>query len=359
MTSRRQFIKASTAACALPQVAGCGGPVKEATAGVPRSEFDEESTAEQVTEGIDLKGKLAVVTGCTSGIGYETMRVLALRGCYVVGTSRSLERAKEACASVAGVTTPIALELGDPESVVECAELIRTLNTPIDMLVLNAGIRGGGNKPVLINGIERHFAINHLGHFLFVNRLLERLYLAWQGRIVVVASRTAYTDAPPGGIQFDNLDASRDYSDSAAYGQSKLANVLFAYELGKRLRGTRITANALHPGVIDTEIDRNMSSAMQFAFKILAGAVGKTVEQGAATSCYVATNPALGAVSGKYFEDCNAVTIASDPYMQNDSLSEELWSVSEELVGDYMVELRRPDWNEFENGLRRRGTGDE
>ncbi len=359
MTSRRQFLKASTAACSLPLLAGCGGPVKEATAGVPVSSFDKESTAEEVTDGIDLKGKLAVVTGCTSGIGYETMRVLALRGCYVVGTSRSLERAKEACASVRGVTTPIALELGNPESVVKCAEDILTLNTPIDILVLNAGVRGGGNKPILIDGVERHFAINHLGHFLFVNRLLERIYLAWQGRIVVVASRTAYTDAPDGGIQFDNLDAHRDYSDSAFYGQSKLANVLFAHELGKRLRGTRITANALHPGVINTEIDRDMSAFMQFGFKVLAGAVGKTVEQGAATSCYVATNPDLGAVSGKYFEDCNAVTVTSDPYMQNDSLSEQLWSVSEELVGDYMVELKRPDYSQFQDGVLRRNRGND
>ena len=357
MTSRRQFLKASTAACSLPLLSGCGGPVKEATDGVPVSAFDKESTAEQVTEGIDLEGKLAVVTGCTSGIGYETMRVLALRGCYVVGTSRSLERAEEACRSVAGVTTPIALELGNPESVVECAELILTLNAPIDILVLNAGVRGGGNKPIPVNGIERHFAINHLGHFLFVNRLLERLYLAWQSRIVVVASRTAYTDAPAGGIQFDNLDAKSDYSDSAFYGQSKLANVLFAYELGKRLRGTRITANSLHPGVINTEIDRDMSAFMQFGFKILAGAVGKTVEQGAATSCYVATNPALGAVSGKYFEDCNPVTIVGDPYMQNDVLSERLWSVSEELVGDHMVELRSPDHEDFGKGRNRPDRG--
>lgn len=346
-------MKATTGACALPFVAGCGGPVREAVPEVPRSPFSKESTAEEVTDGIDLKGKLAVVTGCSSGIGLETMRVLALRGCYVVGTSRSLERAREACRSVAGVTTPVALELGDPASVVECAEQIGSLNTPIDILVCNAGVRGGGNERILVNGVERHFAVNHLGHFLLVNRLLERLYLAWQGRIVIVASRTAYTDAPEDGIEFDNLDGARDYSDATFYGQSKLANVLFAYELGKRLRGTRITANALHPGVIDTEIDRDMSSAMQFGFRILAGAVGKTVEQGAATSCFVATSPSLGSTSGRYFEDCNAVRIVSDPWMQSDALAEKLWSVSEELVGDHMVELRRPDWSEFENGLRR------
>jgi len=326
---------------------------------VPESPFDEDSTAEEVTADIDLSGKLAVITGCTSGIGFETMRVLAARGAYVVGTSRSLERAESACHKVRGLCTPIALELADPESVVQCAEHVRSLKTPIDILVCNAGVRGGGNQPVLVNGIERHFAVNHLGHFLLVNRLLERLYLAWQGRIVVVASRTAYRDAPDNGIDFDRLDGSGRYRDREAYGQSKLANVLFAYELGKRLRGTRITANALHPGVIDTDIDRNLNPALRFGFRILASVSGKTVEQGAATSCFVATHPSLGATSGKYFEDCNAVRIADNPHMQNDALAERLWDVSAETMASHMVELRRPDWSEFENGLRRPGENRE
>ncbi|MEO1247170.1 MAG: SDR family NAD(P)-dependent oxidoreductase [Pseudomonadota bacterium] len=348
-------MRAAVGTAALPLMAACGGPEKLPVSEVPRSPYDGESTAEEVTAGIDLSGKLAVVTGCTSGIGLETMRVLAARGAYVVGTSRSLERAREACRGVQGVTTPVALELSDPDSIVACAEQIRSMNTPIDILVCNAGFRGGGNRPVRVNGVERHFAINHLGHFLLVNRLLERLYLAWQGRIVIVASRTAYTDAPDGGIDFDRLDARGEYSDREAYGQSKLANVLFAYELGKRLRGTRITANALHPGVIDTEIDRNMNQAMQFGFRILASTVGKTVEEGAATSCFVATSPLLGSTSGEYFEDCNAVRIAEDPYMRNDALAVRLWDVSERLLAEHMVELQRPDWSEFENGLRRRG----
>ena len=357
--ARRQFLLAAGGAATLPLLGGCGGPELQPEAGVPESPFDEDSTAEDVTADIDLSGKLAVITGCTSGIGFETMRVLAARGAYVVGTSRSLERAESACHRVSGICTPIALELADPESIVQCAEHIRSLNTPIDILVCNAGVRGGGNEPVLVNGIERHFAVNHLGHFLLVNRLLERLYLAWQGRIVVVASRTAYRDAPEAGIDFDRLDGSGRYRDREAYGQSKLANVLFAYELGKRLRGTRITANSLHPGVIDTEIDRNLNPALQFGFRMLASVSGKTVEQGAATSCFVATSPSLGAVSGKYFEDCNAVRVEGNPHMQNDALAERLWDVSAAMMAAHMVELRRPDWSEFENGLRRRDANGE
>jgi len=354
---RRRFIGLSLSAVTAPLAAGCGGYEKLPVAAVPRSGFDERSTAQQVTEGIDLSGKLAVVTGCTSGIGFETMRVLALRGAYVVGTSRSLARAEQACRRVVGKTSPVELELGDFESVVRCAETIRSLNTPVDMLILNAGFRGGGNDAVRIDGIEKHFRVNHLGHFLLVNRLLDRLYLAWQGRIVVVASRAAYRGAPADGIRFDDLALSRDYSDSLAYGQSKLANVLFSLELGRLLRGSRITSNALHPGLIDTEIDRNVNRLGQFAFGLLAAATGKSVEEGAATSCFVATSPRLGSTSGRYFEDCNAVEVPGT-HMQDMAMADRLWFLSEELTRPYLVKPQRPDWSEFENGLRRPRDGD-
>ena len=321
---------------------------------MPQSPFDEDSTAEDVTDGIDLSGKIAVVTGCTSGLGFETMRVLAKRGAYVVGTSRSLDKADEAGKRVVGRTSPVELELSDPESVVRCAETIRSLNMPIDILVLNAGYRGGGNEQQLVDGIERHFAINHLGHFLLVNRLLDRLFYAWQGRIVVVASRTAYRDAPEEGIRFDDLSLSQDYSDSLAYGHSKLANVLFSLELARLLRGTRITSNALHPGVINTDIDRNLGTGLRWGFALLTALVGKSVEEGAATSCFVATSPLLGSTSGRYFEDCNAVTITGNTHMQNASMASRLWVESEALVKDYMVTHERPDWSKFENGLPRR-----
>lgn len=358
MTDRRDFLKRAGAVLLAGSAGGCGGAGSSPAPGVPRSNFDAESTAEEVTEGIDLNGKLAVVTGCTSGIGFETMRVLALRGAYVVGTSRSLERAREACSNVIGVTTPVQLELSDLDSVVDCANAIRSLNAPPDMLICNAGYLGGGGRRELVNGIEKHFAINHIGHFVLVNRLLGRLYMANQGRIVVVASRTAYKDAPARGIEFDDLSASREYGDRRAYGHSKLANVLFALQLGKMLRGTRITANALHPGVINTEIDRHMGWFSQTGFALLAALGGtRTVEQGAATSCYVATNPRLGSTSGKYFEDCNAVRI-SEGHLHNEAMAEQLWRVSEELTQDYLVTHTGPDYNEFEKALMEKPTGE-
>ena len=350
---RRDFLGMSLATAVAPTLASCSGYEKVAVEGVTRSPFDEDSTAEQVTEGIDLQKKIAVVTGCTSGIGFETMRVLAKRGAYVIGTSRSLERATDACKRVIGKTTPLELDLADFQSVVNCAEAIRSLNMPIDILVLNAGYRGGGNERVLVNGIEKHFLVNHLGHFLLFNRLADRLYYAWQGRVVVVASRAAYRTVPDSGIQFDDLEMSSNYSDSLAYGRSKLANVLFSLELGKLLRGTRITSNSLHPGVINTEIDRNVSPLLQFGFGVLAAVSGKNVEQGAATSCFVATSPSLGSTSGRYFEDCNAVEVP-ETHMQDMAMADRLWLLSEELTKPYYKPPEVRDWSEFENGLPRK-----
>lgn len=351
---RRGFLKLGAAAAATALV-GCAGTKKVPTPGVPRSPFDGNSTAEAVTEGIDLAGKLALVTGCTSGIGYETMRVLALRGAWVVGTSRSLERAEAACGSVRGTTTPLALELSDFDSVIACADAVRSINQPLDLLILNAGYFGGSGGPELVNGLEKHFVVNHLGHFILANHLMGRLYMAEQGRVVSVSSRAAYTRAPEEGIEFDNLDAHREYDDFRFYGHSKLANALFALHLAELLKGTRITANALHPGVINTEIDRHMNRLTQAGFAIATTfGFGKSVEQGAATSCYVATSPQLGATSGKFFEDCNAVTVIGRGHVHDASMAARLWQVSEELTSDYLEIHTGPDWNDFERALRDR-----
>ncbi len=335
-------MQAAGAGLAVPWLPACSGPERIAVGGVPASGFDEEATAEQVTEGIDLSGRTAVVTGCTSGIGFETMRVLAKRGALVVGTSRSLERAKDACSKVRGTTMPVQLDLGDFDSVARCADVVKTLQLPVDMLILNAGHRGGGNDRELINGIEKHFVINHLGHFILTNRLMSRLYAAWQGRVVVVASRSAYREAPATGILFDDLAMAREYSDALAYGHSKLANVLFSLKLAELLRGTRITSNALHPGVINTDIDRNLGAVTRFLFGLYTGIAGKTLEQGAATSCYVATSRKLGNVSGRYFEDCEAIAIEGQGHMQDTGMAGRLLELSIELTSDWLVPFEEP-----------------
>jgi len=349
--SRRQFLKLASAGAATATLPSCDGR-NIPDSDVPRSEFNAGSTAEEVTEGIDLHGKIAVVTGCTSGIGFETMRVLALRGAYVVGTGRTLAKAQAACNKVRGLTTPVELELSDFDSVVACAESIRSLKSPIDMLVCNAGMRGGDRE--LVYGLEKHFVVNHLGHFILVDRLLDRLYVAWQGRIVVVGSRVAYRSAPAEGIQFGNLRGVRDYDPTRAYAHSKLANILYSLELARLLKGTRITSNSLHPGIIDTDIDRQQSAISRATFGLYARMAGKSIGEGAATSCYVATSPLLGSTSGAYFEDCNAVRVPGEHHIHDAAQAARLWQVSAALTAEYLVEHKRPDWSEFENGLRKR-----
>jgi len=355
VTDRRAFLRAASTAVVAAALPACSATDKVPADGVPRSSFDADSTAEEVTAGTDLTGRLAVVTGCTSGIGYETMRVLALRGAMVVGTSRSPERARAACSRVAGTTLPVQLELGDYDSIVACANAIRSVNLPLDILICNAGYLGAGGEREIVNGVEKHFAVNHLGHFVLVNRLLGRSYMADQGRIVVVGSRAGYTSAPDAGIEFGNLDFARGYDDRRAYGHSKLANALFALHLAKLLRGTRMTANALHPGVINTEIDRNMSGFKQAGFAVATWfGYGKTVEQGAATSCFVATSPLLGSTSGRFFEDCNAVRIVGS-HIHDEEMAAHLWQISEDLTRDWLVTHTGPDYNDFERaGIERR-----
>ena len=318
--NRRRFVQAGTTAI----VATCLPIARSADA--PVSPFGATSTAEDVTAGLDLIGKTALVTGCNSGIGYETMRVLALRGAHVIGTGRTLERAHDACESVNGRTTPVELELSDFDSVVACAESVRSLDTPIDMLICNAGMLLRELQQV--NGLEIQFVVNHLGHFLLVNRLLDQVLAAPQGRVAVVSS-IAHNNAPEGGIQFGNL--SGEGWAREAYGHSKLANGLFSLELAARLEGTVATSNSLHPGVIrETNIARNLPAAMGSVQSMS----GKTIPEGAATTCYVATYPELTGVSGLYFDDCNAV--APGGYMEDREMALRLWEVSEELTRDYL-----------------------
>ena len=170
--------------------------------------FNSSSTAEEVTEGIDLSGMTIAITGANSGLGYETMRVLALRGAHVIGIARTQEKAEEACASVKGQTTPMFLDLADWESVVRCAEGIRAMNIPLDGLITNAGIMALPELE-LVNGVEAQFAVNHLGHFILINQLREPVLAAPQGRFTLLSSR-AHRRADK-GIEFDNLDGSKHY----------------------------------------------------------------------------------------------------------------------------------------------------
>ena len=292
------------------------------------SGFGYGSTAEQVTAGLSLVGKTIIVTGCNSGIGFETMRVLALRGAHVIGTGRSEEKARAACTRVRGQATGFACELSDPASVRGFVAAIKALKTPIDAIICNAGIMALP-KLTLAHGYELQFFTNHIGHFILVTGLLDRL--TETGRVVMVSSG-AHTRAPMGGIQFGNLSGEQGYSAFTVYGQSKFANLLFAKELARRFAGTAKTANAVHPGVIPTNIIRHLPATwlvnLIFGIGSLAGL--KTIPQGAATQCYAAVHPGAATISGAYLRDSNVAAPRADA--TDPMLAAKLWDISEKII---------------------------
>jgi len=289
------------------------------------SGFGYASTAEEVTAGLDLTGKTVLVTGASSGLGLESARVLSLRGATVLAAARSKEKALEACRGIDRVV-PLACELAEPASVRACVEDVKSQGLTLDVLLCNAGIMALPTRE-LRHGQELQFLTNHIGHFLLVTGLLGAL--SPKGRVVMLSS-AAHKLAPQGGIQLDDLTFERAYSPWKAYGQSKLANLLFARSLAKRFAGTEKTANAVHPGVIQTNLGRHMGPLLRAGAAIANAVAYKDVPQGAATQCYVAAHPSLAGVSGEYFADCNVAR--SSRYGKDDALAEQLWDKTEAIV---------------------------
>jgi len=289
--------------------------------------FGYASTAEEVTRGLDLHPKTILLTGCASGIGFETLRVLARRGAHVIATARTLEKARVACTDAGAAATPLACDLSEPSSVRACVAKLKADDTRLDAIICNAGIMALPRLTQL-HGHEAQFFTNHIGHFLLVTELLGQL--TPEGRVVVVSS-DAHRGAPREGISLDNLSGERGYKPWAAYGQSKLANLLFARELSRRLPNPSQTANAVHPGFITTNLFRNMPGVAQAGLRVLAPLIMKTPAQGAATQCYVATHPAL-AVNGEYFSNCNLAR--SSRRGRDRQLALRLWEASERIVRD-------------------------
>jgi NAD(P)-dependent dehydrogenase (short-subunit alcohol dehydrogenase family) len=340
---RRQLLQLGAAAAAPTTLGGCADDhTVSLDQRYPIGPFGADSTAEEVTEGLDLSGRVALVTGCNSGLGYETMRVLAKRGAHVVGTGRTIEKAVDACASVEGTTTPLMLDLADFQTAISCSSAVQMMGLTPDILVCNAGVNTFGDLE-LIEGVEKHFVVNFLGHFVLVERLLPGMVARRSGRIVHVASRSAYRQAPPAGIDFDNLRGEGEFDASEAYGASKLANVLFSMELARRLEGTGVTSNAVHPGLVKTNIARTAPPLLRGAFDLLGGVIAKTPAQGAATQVYVATSPRLEGVSGAYFEDCNPVQVSGEHHLDDRAMALRLWNLAEELTGDYLLSVDPPD----------------
>ncbi|MGB6308372.1 MAG: SDR family NAD(P)-dependent oxidoreductase [Steroidobacteraceae bacterium] len=290
--------------------------------------FGARSTADQVLAGIDLSGRRIVVTGCNSGIGFETMSALAANGAQVIGLARSFEIARVACAKAGASCIPVACDLSDLASVAAAAETIRALRVPLDAIVANAGI---ANLPTLQTryGVEMQFLVNHVGHFALINRI-QGLVRDGTGRIVIVSSSAALQQAPPEGIHFDNLDGHRSYEPSAFYGQSKLANALFAKELSRRLSNRGIAVNSLHPGATrGTRLNKHLARPLKILLSVARWFM-KSAPRGAATQALLAANPSVAGISGEFWANCRIAK--GSPLLEDGVLARRLWQVSEEIV---------------------------
>jgi NAD(P)-dependent dehydrogenase (short-subunit alcohol dehydrogenase family) len=274
-----------------------------------------------------LKGKTAIVTGGTNGIGLVTARELARMGAHVTIISRSEARCFAAAEAIRQETGQpvefITADLSTLQGILQAASDFKHHHTRLEILVNNAGALFM-NRKVTADGYEMTFALNHLNYFLLTNLLLDLLKASAPARIVNVSSGAHLS----GRINFEDLMGEKHYRGMRAYGQSKLANVLFTNELARRLEGTGVTANSLHPGTIRTGFARNNGILYEFGMSVV-GLFFPSQEEGAQTSIYLASSPEVEGVTGKYFYKCKEAP--TNPIAQDPDVAQELWQVSLEL----------------------------
>ncbi len=287
----------------------------------------------------DQTGRTAVITGANTGLGYETAKALAAKGAHVVLAVRNTDKGNEAAARI-GDASPGAsvgvqkLDLTSLDSIRHAAEELRSRHDTIDLLINNAGVMFTP-KSTTADGFELQFGTNHLGHFAFTGLLLDRVLAAAGSRVVTVSSvghRFARN-----GIRFDDLQWQKDYSRVGAYGQAKLANLLFTYELQRRLQGTDTIAAAAHPGGSRTELTRNLPPLIGAATK-LAEPLFQSADMGALPQLRAATDPSV--IGGQYFgpdgfgeQRGYPVVVASSRASHDVDAQHRLWTISEELTG--------------------------
>lgn len=276
-----------------------------------------------------LQGKTILVTGATSGIGFIAAGHLAQMGARIVVVSRSPEKCLAAVVQITKETgNPlvefIAADLSTKVGIRHVADEFMKKYASLDVLLNNAGAMFMSRK-VSDDGIEMTIALNHLNYFYLTTLLLDVLKASKQARVVNVSS-----DAHRGGkINIADIQLQNGYTGFGAYSQSKLANVLFTYELARKLEGTKVTANALHPGFVDTGFAKNNGGFIKLAMGLLRP-FQKKVDEGAQTSIYLASSPEVENVSGKYFADCKS--IKSDPISYDETTAQKLWQLSLDLL---------------------------
>jgi NAD(P)-dependent dehydrogenase (short-subunit alcohol dehydrogenase family) len=270
----------------------------------------------------DLQGKTFIVTGANSGIGRATAVDLARRGGKVFIASRNEEKTQPVLDEIGENAVYLHLDLGDLDSVRECAAKFLALDEPLHCLINNAGV--AGQRGVTASGFELTFGTNHVGPFLFTNLLADKLKASAPARIVIVSS-VAHYSAP--GINYEAIrKKTRSITGLPEYAVSKLANVLHGQELARRLEGSGVTSYSLHPGAIASNVWRRIPWPVDAVMKLFM----KSNEEGAQTSLYCATNPKLATESGKYYDDC----AEKEPSKRaTPELGAELWAKSEEWTG--------------------------
>jgi retinol dehydrogenase 12 len=277
-----------------------------------------------------LSGRTCMITGASSGIGRATALALARMGARLVLVCRNRERGEETIAEIGAQTgnrdsVLMLADLSAQQSIRELAREFLATDSPLHVLVNNAGVVNL-RRELTVDGVETVFAVNHLAYFLLTLLLLDRLKASAPARIVNVAS-----DAHRfGAMNFDDLGGQHRYRTMRIYGQSKLANILFTYELARRLRDTQVTVNCLHPGAVATGLGQNNGAWA----KVLTGMLRpffRTPEGGAATSIYLASAPAVDGVSGKYFSNCKEARSSAASY--DEEAARRLWEISARMAG--------------------------
>ena len=273
--------------------------------------------------------KVSLITGATSGIGAATALKVARTGATVVIVGRKARRCIHQVSKIrrrvpgAHVDYFVA-DLSSQEQVRRLAAEFAARYPRLDILINNAGAYFA-KREVSVDGLEMNFALNHMAYFLLTTLLLDRLKESPSGRIVVVSSG-AHTN---GKIDYDDLQMGQNYSLGRAYAQSKLANVLFTYALARRLEGTRVTVNALHPGLVATNLGSN-NNWLRTKMRNLLKREILSPEEGAKTVVYLAVSPEVEGVSGKYFYECKAIPSSKESCIEANQ--ERLWQVSERLT---------------------------
>ncbi|KAM4772079.1 retinol dehydrogenase 14 [Rhinophrynus dorsalis] len=294
------------------------------------------SSSSSVRAGVSglMRGKTVIITGANCGIGKATAAELVKQDARVILACRDRGRAEEAAQELrreAGESGEIVikeLDLSSLKSVRRFCQEVLKEEPRLDVLINNAGVF---QCPYMKteDGFEMQFGVNHLGHFLLTHHLLGLLKSSAPSRIVVVSSKLYKY----GEINFDDLNSEKSYSRSFGYSRSKLANILFTRELAKRLEGTGVTVNCLHPGIVRTNLGRhiNIPILMKPLFNVVSWAFFKSPLEGAQTSVYLASSPEVEGVSGKYFGDCKEDELL--PKAMDDLVARKLWDISEVMVG--------------------------